>query len=65
VTIVGTNLAGATAVRFGSGASAAPTATSATQVLVDVPSGAKNGTLTVTAPGGTATSSQSFRVTKR
>lgn len=64
VTITGTGLAGATSVRFGSGASAAPVSTGDTTVTVRVPSGAKNGALSVTTPNGTAVSSQSFRVSK-
>jgi len=64
VTITGSGLTGATSVRFGSGASAAPASTSDTTVTVRVPSGAKNGALTVTTPNGTAVSSQNFRVSK-
>jgi uncharacterized protein (TIGR03437 family) len=65
VTITGANLTGATAVTFGGGVAATITGNTATQITTSVPSGAKNGPISVTTPGGTATSSQSFRVTKR
>jgi hypothetical protein len=61
VTIKGTNLSGASAVSFG-GASTSPTFVSATQVRAAVPSGATTGRITVTTPGGTATSASNFRV---
>jgi IPT/TIG domain-containing protein len=64
VTISGTNLTGTSSVTFGGGVTAAPTSNTATQVTVNVPSGAKNGPLTVTTPNGSATSSQTFRVVK-
>jgi hypothetical protein len=64
VTITGTNLTGASSVRFGNGASTASVAATDTTVTVNVPSGAKTGAIQVTTPGGTATSSQSFRVSK-
>jgi hypothetical protein len=63
VTITGTNLGGATAVRF-NGVGAGFSVVSSTQLTATVPSGAKNGPISVTTPGGTATSSTSFRVVK-
>jgi hypothetical protein len=53
----------ATSVTFGGGASATFTVNGYAEVTT-VPKGAKNGPIYVTTPGGTATSSQSFRVTK-
>jgi hypothetical protein len=64
VTINGANLTGVTKVTF-NGVAASFTAVSDTQVTATVPSGAKNGPIAVTTPNGTATSSQTFRVTKR
>jgi hypothetical protein len=61
VTITGTNLNGATFVRF-NGTAATFTVVSATSVQATVPSGATTGKITVTTPGGTATSSQTFKV---
>jgi large repetitive protein len=64
VTINGTGLSGATAVRFGG--VAAPSFSvnpSGTQISTIVPSGAVTGKVTVTTPGGTATSSTNFTVT--
>ena len=58
VTITGTNLTGATAVNFG-GTAAAFTVVSATSISATVGSGA-TGMITVTTPGGTATSASSF-----
>jgi hypothetical protein len=63
VAITGSNLTGATSVKF-SGVSASFTVVSATRINATVPSGARSGSITVTTPGGSATSSQSFRVTK-
>jgi hypothetical protein len=63
VAITGTGLSGITSVRFG-GVSAAFTVVSATRVNATVPSGAKTGAITVSGPNGSATSSQSFRVSK-
>ncbi len=62
VTITGTNLSGATAVTFG-GVSASITSDTATQIVAAVPTGAATGTISVTTPGGTATSAGSFTVT--
>jgi len=64
VTITGTNFAGTTRVTFG-GTSATFTVVSSTSLTATVPTGARNGSIGVTTPGGTATSSRSFRVTKR
>jgi hypothetical protein len=61
VTISGTSLAGATAVRF-NGVTASFTATSDTAIQTAVPAGATTGPLTVTTSGGTATSSGAFTV---
>jgi len=56
VTILGTNLTGATAVSF-DGTAATFKVVSATEITTTVPSGAKNGTVTVTTSGGTKLSS--------
>jgi hypothetical protein len=65
VTITGTNFTGASKVTFGGGVTASFTVVGGTQVTTTVPTGAKNGPISVTTPAGTATSSQTFRVTKR
>ena len=62
VTITGSNLSGATAVKF-NGTTAAFAVNSDTQITATVPAGATTGTISVTTPGGTATSSASFTVT--
>ncbi len=61
VTITGTSFTGATAVKF-AGTTAAFNVTNDSQISATVPSGATNGTLAVTTPGGTGTSSGSFTV---
>ena len=63
VTITGTNLSGTTRVTF-NGKAASFSVVSSTQVRASVPGGAKSGPIAVTTPGGTATSSTSFTVTK-
>ena len=61
VSISGTNFTGATAVAF-NGTSANFTVTSASAIQATVPAGASSGTIGVTTPGGTATSSGAFTV---
>ncbi|MDX6452339.1 MAG: hypothetical protein QOH16_2388 [Gaiellaceae bacterium] len=63
VAITGSGLTGATSVKFGGGVSAAYTVASDTRINATVPTGAASGGITVTAPGGSATSA-SFRVSK-
>ncbi|HEX4745953.1 MAG TPA: IPT/TIG domain-containing protein [Gaiellaceae bacterium] len=67
VTVSGSNLGDTTAVAF-NGLAVSPDARdvqSGTWVTATVPSGAKTGPITITTPSGPATSTQSFRVTKR
>ncbi len=59
ITITGTNFSGATAVSFGGTAASGFNIDSATQITATVASGA-TGVISVTTPGGTATSSSSF-----
>ncbi len=59
VTISGINLGGATSVTF-AGTPAAITADTSASVTATVPAGAANGTIAVTTPTGTATSSATF-----
>jgi len=61
VTITGTNFTGATAVAF-NGVSATFTTSSATTIQAVVPAGATTGPISVTTPGGTATSGSAFTV---
>ncbi|HEX2093274.1 MAG TPA: IPT/TIG domain-containing protein [Longimicrobiaceae bacterium] len=60
VTISGSNLAGATAVRFNGVAAASFSVTSPGSIVAIVPQGATSGPISVTTPGGTATSPGSF-----
>jgi hypothetical protein len=62
VTITGTNLTGATSVKF-NGVSATITSNTATQIVTKVPTGATTGPITVTTDSGTATSATNFTVT--
>ncbi len=61
VTITGTNFASASSVRF-NGANAAFTVDSTLQITATVPAGATSGAITVTTPGGVASSAGSFTV---
>ena len=61
VVITGTNLLGATAVRF-NGLSAAYTVNSTVQITATVPVGATTGPISVLTPAGTATSPSNFTV---
>src|SRR5439155_779650 len=61
VTINGTNFSGATAVRF-NGTTANYTVKYATVIHATVPANATSGSISVTTPGGTATSSSAFTV---
>ena len=62
VTITGTNLTGTTAVTFGGIGGGTFTVDSPTQITATVPTLALTGPISVTTPGGTATSSTSFTV---
>ncbi|WP_239691459.1 IPT/TIG domain-containing protein [Hymenobacter lapidarius] len=64
VTITGTNFTGATAVKIGSFAVTNFTVVSATSITLVVPAGtgSVSGLLTVTTPGGTATSAATFNL---
>lgn len=61
ITILGTDLTGATSVTF-NGTAAAFTVVSATEIKTTVPAGATTGTLQVATPSGTLSSSVVFRV---
>jgi uncharacterized repeat protein (TIGR03803 family) len=62
VTLTGTTFTGATSVKF-NGTSATFTVNSDSKATATVPSGATTGPITITTPGGTATSSTNFTVT--
>jgi hypothetical protein len=62
VTITGTNLADASAVKF-NGRTARVSSDTATQITAKVPNGATTGKISVTTPGGTTTSASSLAVT--
>jgi len=61
VTITGTNFTGATAVRFNN-VTASFVVNSSTKITATIPVGATTGPISITAPGGTATSSTNFTV---
>ena len=63
VIITGTNLTGATAVAFNGTGATSFTVNSATQITATVAVGTTSGAITVTTPGGTATSGTPFTVT--
>jgi len=61
VTITGTNFTGATVVKFNT-TNATFAVNSATSIVATVPAGATTGKISVTTPGGTATSANNFTV---
>ena len=63
VTISGTNLTGATVVKFNGVNAPSFTVNSATQITAAVPANATTGPIAVTTPGGTAASATHFTVT--
>ncbi|WP_035562859.1 FG-GAP-like repeat-containing protein [Hymenobacter sp. IS2118] len=63
VNITGTNFTGATAVAFNGTAAPGFVVNSATQIAVSVPTGASTGFISLTTPGGSASSAGSFTVT--
>jgi uncharacterized repeat protein (TIGR03803 family) len=63
VTILGTDLIGATSVSF-NGTAAAFTIVSASEISTKVPAGATSGKIEVVTPSGTLSSNVTFRVTK-
>lgn len=65
VTITGQSFTGATAVAFSGVSSSRYTIDSDTQITATVPRGTTTGPISVTGPGGTATSSTNFKVIPR
>jgi hypothetical protein len=65
VALTGTNLTGATKVAFHGTAATTFSVVSSTRLTANVPAGATTGTITVTTPGGTATSATAFKVKPR
>lgn len=63
VTILGTNLTGATAVTFGGVAATFTVNSTGSSISTKVPTGAETGNIQVTTPGETLTSSAKFKVT--
>ena len=63
VTITGANLGGATSVRFNGASAGFSVNAPGTQITTAVPSGASTGPISVTTPGGTATTGSNFVVT--
>jgi hypothetical protein len=63
VTINGANFAGATAVQFNGVGTPFFVNGTGTQIMANVPAGATDGPISVTTPGGTASTSSSFNVT--
>ncbi len=64
VILSGTNLSGATAVRFGGNVPAAGfTVSSATEIIATIPAGAVTGAISVTTPGGAASTPTAFTIT--
>ena len=63
VTVTGTNFTGASAVTLNGAAVTGYTVVNATTITFMVPAGATSGTIAVTTPGGTATSTGTFTVT--
>ena len=62
VTLTGANLTGTTTVQFNATVATSFTVVNDTSITVIVPSGASTGKITVTTPGGTATSTSEFSV---
>ncbi|RZL13334.1 MAG: hypothetical protein EOO62_08420, partial [Hymenobacter sp.] len=62
VVLTGTNFTGATSVSFNGTAATSFTVNSAAQITTSVPAGATTGTITVTTPNGTGTSTQVFTI---
>lgn len=65
VTINGANFTAAMTVKFGSTAATTFSVASDQQITATVPSGAKNGPISITTAAGTGTSTTSFRVTRK